>query len=147
MISLREVNKDNIIKILNLKVYEEQQDQVATNAISIAQGSVHEEAWYRGIYADDVPVGFVMLSLNTIKKEYWIWRYMIDKEHQGKGYGKAALEQVVDFMRTQPDIKEIKLSYVPKEKGASDKFYANCGFIDTGEKEEGEIIMKRTLSV
>jgi len=142
MIELREITKKNIGPILKLKVYKEQSDQVASNAVSIAEGSVHEEAWYKGIYAAEKPVGFVMLSLDLSKKEYWIWRYMIDKEHQGKGYGKMALEKVIEFMKTQPGIKEIKLSYVPKEKGAPDKFYAKCGFIDTGEKEHGEIIMK-----
>jgi len=142
MIELREITKKNIGPILKLKVYKEQSDQVASNAVSIAEGSVHEEAWYKGIYAAEKPVGFVMLSLDLSKKEYWIWRYMIDKEHQGKGYGKMALEKVIEFMKTQPGIKEIKLSYVPKEKGAPDKFYAKCGFIDTCEKEHGEIIMK-----
>jgi len=130
---------------MKLKVKDDQQDQVASNAVSIAQGNYSDKAWFRGIYFDDTPVGFVMLSIDKEKKEYWVWRYMIDKNHQGKGYGKAALLQVIDFMKTLPDIEEISLSYVPKENGA-DAFYTKVGFIDTGKKIEDEVIMKYTLS-
>jgi len=130
---------------MKLKVKDDQQDQVAPNSISIAQGNYSDKAWFRGIYFDDTPVGFVMLSIDKEKKEYWVWRYMIDKNHQGKGYGKAALLQVINFMKTLPDIKEILLSYVPKENGA-DAFYLKVGFIDTGKKIEDEVIMKYTLS-
>ena len=142
MITLKEISKENINAILKLKVSEEQKDQVAPNAYSIAQGSVHDEAWYRGIYFNEIPVGFVMLSLEPEKNEFWIWRYMIDEGQQGKGYGKAAMLKVIEFMKTFPKIKEIKLSYVPKDHGGPQKFYAKLGFIDTDIMEEGEIVMK-----
>jgi len=144
MINLQEITKDNLLPILKLKVKDDQQDQVASNAVSIAQAHYSDKAWFRGIYFNDVPVGFVMLSIDKEQKKYWVWRYMIDRNHQGKGYGKAALLQVIDFMKTLPDIKEIFLSYVPKENGA-DTFYTKVGFVDTGEthgKEGGEIVMK-----
>ena len=145
MINLQIITKDNLSPIMKLKVKDDQQDQVASNAVSIAQAHYSDKAWFRGIYFDDTPVGFVMLSIDKEKKEYWVWRYMIDKNHQGKGYGKAALLQVIDFMKTLPDIEEILLSYVPKENGAN-AFYTKVGFIDTGKKIEDEVIMKYTLS-
>ncbi len=142
MINLQEITKDNLNEILHLKVKDAQQDQVAPNSVSIAQAHYTHKAWFRGIYFNDVPVGFVMLSIDEKKKEYWVWRYMIDQNHQGKGYGKTALLQVIDFMKTLPDIKEILLSYVPKENGA-DAFYTKVGFVDTGKKHgKKEIIMK-----
>jgi len=141
MINLQEITKDNLGPILKLKVKDDQQGQVASNAVSIAQAHYYDEAWFRGIFFNDVPVGFVMLSIDEKEKEYWVWRYMIDGNHQGKGYGKAALLQVIDFMKTLPDIKEIRLSYVPKENGA-DAFYTKVGFIDTDEKSGKEVVMK-----
>ena len=141
MINLREIIKDNVIEILKLDVKDEQQDQVAPNAFSIALGHYSDEAWFRGIYFDDTPIGFVMLWIDKEKKEYWMWRYMIDKNHQGKGHRKAALLQIIDFLKTMPGIQEICLSYVPKENGA-DAFYTKVGFIDTGEKKGKEIVMK-----
>ena len=126
---------------MDLEVKEEQKDQVAPNPVSIAEGHYSDEAWFRGIYFNDTPVGFVMLWIDKEKPKYWVWRYMIDKNQQGKGYGKAALIQVIDFLKTMPNIEEICLSYVPKENGA-DAFYTKLGFIDTGEEKEGEILMK-----
>ena len=61
-VSLREVTKDTLQSILDLKVSPDQEQFVATNAKSIAQAHFYESAWFRAIYADDVPVGFVMLS-------------------------------------------------------------------------------------
>lgn len=142
MIQLKEITKENLNPILKLSVSKEQEDQVAPNGVSIAQGTYSELAWFRGIFWNDTAVGFVMLSLDHEKKEYWIWRYMIDKEHQRKGYGKAALLLVIDFMKTIPDIKEIILTYVPKEKNSADGFYKKLGFIDTGILEGHEVIMK-----
>ena len=146
MISLRQVTKENIKAILKLKVRDDQKDQVATNAESIAEGTYTDVAWFRAIYWEEQPVGFVMLSLEPEKNEYWIWRYMIDKGEQGKGFGKAAIEKAIDFMRTMPGIKEVLLSYVPKPQNGADGFYLKCGFIDTGRKEHGEIIMKYPIT-
>ena len=35
-------------------------------------------------------------------KSYLIWRFMIDKKYQGKGYGKEALQLALDYIRTFP---------------------------------------------
>lgn len=144
MIHLKEIHKDNLTAFLKLEVHENQKDQVATNAISIAQGNYSDKAWFRGIYRNDTPVGFVMLSLDYEKKTYWVHRYMIDKNHQGKGYGKAALIQIIEFMKTIPDIEEIILTYVPKKENGANLFYEKLGFVDTGidYKNTGEILMK-----
>ena len=144
MIHLKEIDKDNLSAFLKLGVHENQKDQVASNAVSIAQGNYSDKAWFRGIYSDDTPVGFVMLSLDYEKKDYWVWRYMIDKNQQGKGYGKAALIKVIDFMKIIPDIEEIILTYVPKKENGANLFYEKLGFVDTGIDSEGsgEIIMK-----
>ncbi len=143
MIHFKEITKDNYRKIIHLSVHEHQLDQVATNARSIAQAHYEETAWMRGIYHEETPVGFIMLDINHKENEYWVWRFMIDKEHQGKGYGMAALQlskQVIKELA--PHAKEIILTYVPKENDGADGFYKRAGFIDTGEKEGHEVIMK-----
>ncbi len=139
MIEFKEVTKENVSKIMKLEVYGHQKDQVAINAVSIAQGNYYEEAWFRGIYKEDEPVGFVMLSIDCKEKEYWVWRFMIDKNHQGKGYGKAAIALVKKVLKEEvPDIAEISLSYVPKEKDGADEFYTKVGFEDTGKMSSGK---------
>jgi len=143
MVTLKEITKKTLFPILKLDVLEHQKDQVAPNSISISEAYFEDKAWFRGIYNDDVPVGFVMLSLDTDKKEYWVWRYMIDKNHQGKGYGKDAMELVKKVIKEKfPDAMEFFLSYVPKEKDGADGFYRKLGFVDTGKMEDGEKIMR-----
>ena len=60
-VSLREITKETINSILDLKVAEGQGDLVGDNGNSIALAHFTEKAWFRGIYASDAPVGFVML--------------------------------------------------------------------------------------
>jgi len=142
MVEFKEIDKENLSSILKLKVFENQMDQVASNAISIAQGHYDEHAWFRGIFADDQPVGFVMLYLDDKEKDYSVWRFMIDKNHQQKGYGKAAMDLIKKVVKEKaPQAKEIQLSYVPKEKGGADNFYKKVGFKDTGKMDEGEKLM------
>ncbi|NQT62588.1 MAG: GNAT family N-acetyltransferase [Candidatus Marinimicrobia bacterium] len=140
-IELRELDESNYRDILKLKVADNQTGFVASNAISLAQALFHSQAWYRGIYQGDTAVGFVMLELDMEKPEYYLWRYMIDEKFQGHGYGLKALELVIEYVKSLPDSTEFLLSYAPKE-GNPKGFYEKLGFLDTGEIEEGEVIMK-----
>ncbi len=137
--------------IIDLNVKEDQKDYVASNSVSIAQGHYSKSAWFKGIFYDDRPVGFVMLDLIEEENKCFLWRFMIDREYQGKGFGKIALTQVIDFVRSLNLYTYIATSYVPAENGAGG-FYKNFGFIESEEitKEFGiadsdEIGMKYTL--
>lgn len=143
-ITLREINQENLDAILRLKVASEQEQFVASNATSIAQAHFQDKAWFRAIYAGETPVGFVMLYMDTEKPEYFLWRYMIDGRLQGKGYGREALRQVIEFVRGQPNARELKLSYVPAE-GSPGPFYRKLGFVDTDEWMDDERVMRLDL--
>ncbi|MEH6587072.1 MAG: GNAT family N-acetyltransferase [Halioglobus sp.] len=66
------------------------------------RGPLWRAFFLSAIYADDQAIGFVMLELDPGKAQYYLWRYMIDKQHQGHGYGRQALELVIEFVRRQP---------------------------------------------
>jgi diamine N-acetyltransferase len=141
-VELREITQDSLRAVLDLAVDPEQEPYVATNARSIAEAHFEPRAWFRAVYADDDPVGFVM-AFRDPPKEFWVWRFMIDASHQGKGYGRRALELLVGEAR-QDGVKEIKLSYHPGERSPH-AFYTRLGFVDTGEVDDGEIVMRLTL--
>ncbi|MEZ4516674.1 MAG: hypothetical protein R3C44_07485 [Chloroflexota bacterium] len=84
-VTLREVTADTVREIINLRVRPEQEKFVAGNAVSIAQAYFEPKAWFRAIYADEIPVGFTMLSLDADKPEYYLWRFMIDSRYQHLG--------------------------------------------------------------
>jgi len=144
-VTLREVTAATLGPVLRLEVRPEQRGFVATNAVSIAQAHFSEQAWFRGIWAGDVPVGFVMLSLDRAKQEYWVWRFMIAAPYQRCGFGRAALRLVVEHVRRLPGAAELKLSYSPGE-GGPQPFYRGLGFEDTGEIEDGEHVMRLALA-
>ena len=86
---------------------------MAPNAVSFAEAMFEPKAWFRAVVADDVPVGFVMLSIDTATPEYYLWRFMIDQRYQGRGYGREAIRQVIDHVRTLPGAAELLVSWVP----------------------------------
>jgi diamine N-acetyltransferase len=144
VVSLREITRETVESIIDLEVAPKQENFVASNAQSLAEALFSPEAWYRAIYADETPVGFVMLSVKPEVPRYFLWRFMIGAEYQGKGYGKRALELVIEHVRTLPGAKEFLLSYMPG-KGNPGKFYQKLGFEETGEMDDDEIVMRLLL--
>ena len=152
MINLRDITEKNLKSINDLNVSEDQKDQVAPNSVSISQGHYSKSAWFKGIFNYDVAVGFVMLDLIKEENKCFLWRFMIDKKYQGKGFGKIALTQVIDYVKSLNIYNEIKTSYFPTENGA-EGFYKNFGFIESediikefGLEDSDEIGMKYLLS-
>jgi diamine N-acetyltransferase len=141
-ISLREVNPENFWPVINLSVADDQDKFVASNAASIAQAYFYrEEAWFRAIYADETPVGFLMLSDNPEKKEYFLWRLMVDKKYQGMGFGRRGVELLVEHVKSRPGATKLGTSCVPGE-GSPFEFYKSIGFKPTGEVEDGEDVLE-----
>jgi diamine N-acetyltransferase len=144
IVSLREVTKKTLPEILKLQVTEYQNRFVASNAISIAEAYFTKKAWFRGIYADDTPVGFLMMYIDTRKPVYYLWRFMIDQRYQRMGYGQKAMELLLEIIRSMPKAATLTLSYAPGE-GNPSPFYRQFGFEETGEMDEGERVMKLIL--
>ncbi|MGL6338304.1 MAG: GNAT family N-acetyltransferase, partial [Waterburya sp.] len=123
----------------------EQENFVASNAVSIAQAHFYPEvAWFRAIYADDTPVGFVMLADSSANSSYtyYIWRLMIDSRFQKWGFGRRAVELILQHVKTRPQAKYLLTSCAPGEESPRG-FYETIGFAYTGEvDEDGELIMK-----
>jgi diamine N-acetyltransferase len=144
VITLREVTKDNLSDILHLGVRDDQNQFVASNAVSLAQAHFEEKAWFRAIYAGETPVGFVMLYDDPETPEYFLWRFMIDKRYQGYNFGQRAMKLLIEYVRTRPNATELLTSYVPAE-GCPEPFYKGLGFIETGDIHDGENVMRLTL--
>lgn len=144
VVSLREITQETLFDVLRLEVSEAQKKFVARNSVSIAEAHFEPQAWFRAIYADETPVGFVMLHDNVDESRYFLWRFMIDERYQGRGYGRLAIEQLVEYVRTRPGATELLVTCVPGE-GSPEGFYAKMGFVNTGVKHGEELEMKLTL--
>ena len=91
VVSFQEITKETLRPILDLNVREDQTHFVAPNSVSIAQAHFEpEHAWFRAIYADETPVGFLMLYDDAEKSEYFLWRFMIDAALPENGVRQAS---------------------------------------------------------
>lgn len=153
---LRKIDLNNVWKIVHLSATDEQiaQDFVASNAQSLIEAYAAIQSGFTalpfGLYEQETPVGFVMLGYGSIGDEeepaivndsYCIWRFMIDKNHQGRGYGKTAMEKVLAYIRTFPcgQASRCWLSYEPENEAAR-ALYAQFGFRETGETDGDEVV-------
>jgi len=149
-VELRELTNDNFIGVMNLEVAENQKKFVAPNSVSMAVCHFSRYATMRGIFFGDEPVGFIMLA-DPVSGEaefngmYFLWRFMIDKDHQGKGYGKVALKLLIEYMRKRPDADYLYSSYEPGEFGPEDFYLKKCGFEKTDKMLGDEVMIRIKL--
>ena len=165
MIKLKEITSDNVDKVVSLELEESQKGFVYANGYSLAHAFI-------SLRDDKIPsvplailngeevVGFLMYEY-CVKAQaesdeqedyfydepyYHLFRYMIGKGHQGKGYGKLAMEQLINHIKTKPqgEADVLFICFEP-ENCVAKKFYESFGFVDTGLIVEGENITKLAI--
>lgn len=146
VVSLRELDEENVVAIARLAVTPEQRRFVASNAISLAEALVSKHAWYRAIYADETPVGFCMIYEDLERPVYYLWRFMVDARYQGLGFGREALLQLIERGASLSRVEEMTLSVV-EGAGGPRPFYEALGFASTGRYDDGELVLARPLRV
>ncbi len=153
-VRLVKVDTKNFDDLIDLRPHKSQYNFVANNCYSLAEAYANitngRYAQPFGIYDGDTPVGFLMIGYDITDEEadrekfplltnnYLIWRFMIDKDHQKKGYGKAAMKLALNFIRTWPcgEAEYCWLSYEP-ENDVARKLYQSFGFVETEKMPEG----------
>ena len=144
VVELCEITGETVRAICRLQVAPSQRGLVAPNAVSLAEALFEPKAWYRGVYADDRPVGFVMLYDDREAGRMFLWRLMVADGCQGLGYGWRALELVAEHARTLPGVTALVVSWVPGP-GSPEAFYLAFGFEPTGDVEDGEVVGRLRL--
>ena len=146
-VSLQEITGGSVYYVLLLSdtLSEPKKFYVAPNAHSLAQANFITKAWYRAIYAGKALVGFVMLYLDDEQGRYMVWRMMIGEPFHGRGYGRRAMDAVIEHVRANhPNSEELTLSY-GQGPGSPEGFYKKLGFIPTGKEEFGEVYASLNL--
>jgi diamine N-acetyltransferase len=120
---------------------------------AIADAKACPRMW--SVHAGDQLVGFVMISddipqttLDTddeVVGPYFLWRLLIDARHQGKGYGRATLDAVADYVRAKPN-GTVLLTSCAAGEGSPQPFYLRYGFEKTGEVKWGEDLLRLDLT-
>ncbi|MGC9780872.1 MAG: GNAT family N-acetyltransferase [Candidatus Heimdallarchaeota archaeon] len=134
---LRDIIRENFEELVSLHVDQEQEQFVASNLYTIAQMQFKEEKIAKGVYVDNKAVGLIAYAL----EDYDIWRLMIDIRYQGRGYGKRAMELVLDILRKDGRLKTARTSIVV-ENVVMRNLIESKGFKENGKvlryREDGE---------
>lgn len=145
-VTLRELGPDDAAGVIRLHSRPSQQRFVAPNVISLAQAALTPHAWFRGVYVGDTAVGFVMVSTDPDDPESpYLWRFMIDARHQGRGVGRRALHLVCKHFAAKG--AEHLHAGITEGPGGPRAFYESLGFVDTGKIEHGDTVIRLDLGV
>lgn len=125
---------------------------VSSVSSSLEEAEAHPEGkpWFRAVYVDDEPVGFVMLSWNVvpdlprIRGPWFLWKLLVDERQQRRGIGRATVEEVVHLIRAEG--ATALLTSHGEGDGSPAGFYERLGFVPNGEyDEDGERILRLDL--
>ena len=149
-LELRTIDATNKDAVGALEVSAGQKQYIASNKASLetaAKKENREIARPFAIYADSKLIGFAMFAFELTSSDpndrYWLWRFMIDKNSQGKGYGDVALKEIIDYFRCH-GADHVLLSTKETNTTAL-SLYHKYRFVETGEMNDDEIVLRLNL--
>ena len=151
-ITLRPVTRDDLRTLFKLKVNPEQADFVAPNEITLAQAPYETGAEVFALWNQQTLVG-MMATIDMPAHAFrmdgddaeslYLWRLMIGSDHQGKGFGRSAMEAIMDHA-TKGGFPRMSLSVVPGNAAAI-RLYESVGFQNSGRLIDGEMLFVCSL--
>ncbi len=152
-IELRDITAANHDAVVQMHAGPAEGQFVSSVADSLEEAAEYPEGspWYRAVYMEGEPVGFVMLSWEVTPQPpeiigpWFLWKLIVDQRHQRRGIGRAIVEHVVRLIRAE-GATELFTSHVIGE-GGPEGFYERLGFVPTGDVDpQGERILRLDLA-
>lgn len=146
-ITLQKVDESNFLDCFSLKLDAKQERFVSHPIRSLAQAYVYyKQCTPFAIYRAGQVIGYLMVIYDYDEEAYFIWHLMIDVQHQCRGYGRAAMEAALTYIRSKPfgDSSIVRLTVSP-ENSAACHLYQTLRFSATGRADEDEIELERVL--
>ncbi len=144
-VSLRPITEANREAVESLAVSPAQRRFVSSVRDSLLEAAAEPGAqaitW--GVYADETPVGFVMIADEVASRDYiaqFLWKLLIDARHQHRGFGTATLDLVAEYFRSR-GARTMRTS-AGQGEGSPVTFYERYGFERTGELHGDEVMLR-----
>jgi len=149
MIKFKEIIEDNYFEYADLEATEEQRPFVYGPVSSLAHAWLYgDRARPFAIYNDETMVGYLMFDIDyqwdDPRKTCAIWRLLIDKKHQRKGYGKTALKMAIDYLKDNHDPDIIRVNLL-SGNDIAESMYKSFGFTPSGEVHGKQFTMHLDL--
>lgn len=145
-VRLRPVARADVHPLVKMTVAPGQEGFVAPNANSLAEQPYETGAYPFVIEAGGEPAGFLMV-IDCREHDYldegddpeaaFLWRFMVAREHQGRGVGRAALMALMDWCRAR-GLSRLVTSAVEANAPAQ-ALYEGVGLGRTGRVWDGEV--------
>lgn len=149
MIEFIPIQENNFSDVIELEVTESQSKFVAPNVRSLAECYLYrknQDVFPYAIQDGETVVGFILIDLDLPEKEIMIWRMMIDKSFQGKGYGRQVIQKVIEYAKQETDYTLLIADYV-KGNDVMGNLLRDMGFKDHSfNKEDNEFVLHYSLS-
>lgn len=144
-VRLEPITKNNYRECMRLTVADQQKTHVAPNAKSLGEAyAFYDTARPFAVYHEDAMIGFVLLRDLPELSCYYISQFMIDQNFQRQGYGRQAMELLIEMLGSEHLYPKIRLCFVDGAEDAKN-LYLGLKFRLTGEVDAGEVIMELDL--
>lgn len=129
-VHLEEINEGNFDQVLALRVHPNQEKFIAPNAKSLAQCYLYRND---GVYpfavcCEQKVVGFALMDVDDDDDDVFIWKLMIDRDYQNRGYGKEAVTLLIEWTSANTKYDELHL-LCDHDNAVGRKLYESCGFL------------------
>lgn len=157
-IHFRKVNMDNCKQIIEMQLFENQEEYVMPFVDSLAQS-------YSDLFEEEVTITYALcdrekavglVEIRYVKGEgfpklkdkmvYELFRILVDKNYQKEGYGTKAVQLFLDYVKDKPlgDADDIVVSVVDGNNVAL-KLYEKFGFEIIGKDKYEHIALGRKI--
>ena len=144
-IILRPLTRENWEEAAGLAVAEDQAAFITPNVWSIAASRFYEALQPMAIYDGATMVGFLMFGRDVNDGKLWLYRFMIDRRYQGRGFGRAALARLIELIRQTTEWTEINVGYDPAN-AVAERLYLGAGFARASVAPWGEQTARLSLT-
>lgn len=136
-----ETQDDLIYALFECQLTEEQKQLVNPAGFSIGRAYLSREDNYPCIIYNEQkePVGFINLTKWLGIGDAYSWSFYIDKNHQGKGYGRSAAQMAVRILKAANPTMPIKLS-TEKNNEKAQHMYISLGFRLLSELDGDDLV-------
>ena len=146
MPEIKPLERKHVRALYFMTIRPEQQDFVSPNGVTMAEAPFEPGSEVFSIWQDDTPVGLLavidfshpnaQLEPGEDPTSLYVWRLLVDEDHQKRGYGTFALNHAKQMMRDR-GLTAIFITAVDKPGGAI-PLYEGQGFVRTGRIIDGE---------
>jgi uncharacterized protein len=142
-VTLRPITTENREACLRLRVRDDQHGLIRAPVHTLAQAERYPRCTPLAVYAGDLLVG--MIHHQRAKRGvYWIYDVLIDQRHQGRGFGRAAVQACIALLHCQYQCREVKLA-VSARNLAAQRLYSSIGFVPKQTLDAEQRIFSLTL--